>query len=64
MTTTTAGIGDEVFRQEVFAALIDAFGPDCSPHQARIDVAELYGLSYADVAIIEWEGIENEWEPL
>jgi hypothetical protein len=64
MTTTTVGLRDEVYRQEVFAALIDAFGPDCSPHQARIDVENLYGLSYADVAIIEREGIENESEPL
>jgi hypothetical protein len=64
MTSETMEIQDEVFRKEVFAALIDAFGPDCSPHQARVDVATQYGLSCADVAAIEWEGIENEWEPL
>jgi hypothetical protein len=64
MTATPVEIRDEVFRKEVFAALIDAFSPDCSPHQARIDVASQYGLSYADIAIIEWEGIENEWDPL
>jgi hypothetical protein len=57
-------IRDEVLRREVFTALIDSFSPDCSPHQARLDVAVRYGLSYADIAIIEWEGIENEWEPL
>jgi hypothetical protein len=64
MTIETVEVRDEIFRREVFGALIDSFSPDCSPHQARVEVAIQYGLSYADIAIIEWEGIENEWEPL
>jgi hypothetical protein len=54
----------EQTRREVFAALIDAFSPESSPHQSRIDVANEYGLTYAQVAAIEWQGIEEEWEPL
>jgi hypothetical protein len=54
----------EEFRREVFAALIDAFSPDSSPHQSRIDVAHQYDLNYAQVSAIEQQGVEEEWEPL
>lgn len=54
----------EQFRREVFTTLIDAFSPDSSPHQSRVDVAQQYDLSYAKVSAIERQGIEEEWEPL
>lgn len=62
-TISTGPITSEEFRREVFAALGDRFGPDSSPHQSRLEVAREYGLSYAQVAEIEHEGIEGDWEP-
>jgi hypothetical protein len=53
----------EKLRREVFAALIDACSPSSSPHQARLTVARDYDLSYEQIAAIEREGLENEWEP-
>ena len=53
----------EKLRREVFAALVDACSPSSSPHQARLTVAHDYDLSYEQIAAIEREGIENEWEP-
>jgi hypothetical protein len=53
----------EKMRREVYAALVDGCGPCTSPHRSRINVAGDYGLTYEQVAAIEREGIEKDWEP-
>ncbi|HKB00998.1 MAG TPA: hypothetical protein VKD90_02210 [Gemmataceae bacterium] len=51
-------------RKEVFAALVAAQDRGVPVVPSRWEVAARYGLTAAQVAMIEQEGMDNDWPPL
>ena len=51
-------------RKEVFAALVRAQDRGMKVEASRWEVAVRFGLTGAQVARIEQEGMDNEWPPL
>jgi hypothetical protein len=51
-------------RREIFAALVAAQDDGVSVARSRAMVASRFGITTATVAIIEREGMDNEWPPL
>jgi hypothetical protein len=51
-------------RKEVFAALVAAQDRGVAVGPSRWEVAVRFGLTAAQVATIEQEGMENDWPPL
>ena len=51
-------------RQEIFLALVDAQDHEMPVAQSRIATAERFGISEAQVKLIEREGLEKNWPPL
>lgn len=63
MTGPTDALSEEN-RKEVFAALVAAQDRGVTVEASRWEVAARYGLTAAQVARIEEEGMENDWPPL
>jgi len=63
MPAPTDGLSEER-RKEVFAALVAAQDRGVPVAPSRWEIAVRYGLTAADVARIEQEGMDNDWPPL
>ncbi len=51
-------------RREIFAALVAAQDAGVPVRESRAQVAERFAVTSATVAVIEREGMDNEWPPL
>jgi hypothetical protein len=54
----------ELRRKEVFLALVTAQDQEMSVQQSRREIAQRFGITEAEVARIEREGLDNNWPPL
>ena len=55
---------DETTRRMAFAALVEAQDEGMSVADSRRAVAERFGMTEAEVAAVEREGIQRQWPPL
>jgi hypothetical protein len=51
-------------RKEIFQALVEAQDREMSVAQSRRYVAERFGVTEADIRLIEREGVDAQWPPL
>ena len=51
-------------KKEIFAALVAAQDRGAAVAQSRTEVANRFGITRAQVADIEREGMDHEWPPL
>jgi hypothetical protein len=63
MPATTHPLPDDR-RREIFAALVAAQDAGVPVAQSRAQVAEHFDVTPQTVAVIEREGMDNEWPPL
>ena len=54
----------ELRRKEVFLALVTAQDQEMSVQRSRREIAQRFGITEAEVARIEREGLDNNWPPL
>ncbi len=54
----------EPVRKEIFLAVVEAQDREMTVPESRRAVAERFGVSEAQVAAIEREGLDNGWPPL
>lgn len=54
----------EMRRKEIFLALVTAQDQEMSVARSRTEIARRFGITEADVACIEREGLDNQWPPL
>ncbi len=54
----------EARRQEIFLALVDAQDHEMPVAQSRTTTATRFGITEAQVRLIEREGLEKNWPPL
>jgi hypothetical protein len=54
----------EDHRKEVFRSLVEAQDQEMTVPQSRQLVAQRFGLSEAEVRLIEREGLDGLWPPL
>ncbi len=51
-------------RKEIFLALVEAQDQEMPVAESRKAIAERFGITEDQVAVIEREGLDNEWPPL
>lgn len=51
-------------RREIFAALVESQDRDTPVPLSRKEMAHRFGLTEAEVWLIEREGLDNNWPPL
>jgi hypothetical protein len=51
-------------RKEIFLALVEAQDQKMPVAESRKAIAERFGITEAQVLVIEREGLDNEWPPL